>query len=269
MGSSSHPWRVCAVVIAMVAAMLLLSVIPAAAERPGPGFHANLNLTPDQRDKLRKHMGDTGAKVAAIRSDMRDARMDMYRQLQNYQVDQRRLQESIRRINALQIKMLNAHLESQMRLRDILTKDQFQSLTQAIGGRGASRDGSGFFFGDQGMGGDVKRLGLSPDQQEKIKKLWDASRSTMSALRDKLKFDSRNLEKLYLDYDLDPKVAKQRIDKLGDTELQVLKATVARQLQLRNILTEDQFQELAKTMRPPFEGHKGPDADRRPWKNKR
>lgn len=244
-------------VIIMTLMIALIAVTPSLAQRGGQGLGAKLNLSNEQRDKLQRHLKDTGQKIGDTRAQLQDARKDLFNLLGQYRPDNSRINDTIKRINGLQLRLLNIHLDSQIRLRQILTKDQFNQLSAAIEERGPRGEG-GFFRGDEGPHpGDVRSLGLSQDQQDKIKQLWRSSRQTMSALRDKHKSTSESLANMYLDYNLNAGQARQKISDLGDIQLSMLKAMVARQAALRKILTEDQFNTLTSQIRDSFRSRRG------------
>jgi Spy/CpxP family protein refolding chaperone len=232
----------------------LFAVSPSGAQVRAPGqrhdFQNKLNLTPDQQDKMRAHLHETMGKITSARQDLQSANLDLFNLLGNYNVDHQKLQGNLRRINSCQKRLLNIHLDSQIKLRSILTQDQFQTLREQIGDRGTR---SGDDFMDGMPRGDVKSLGLSADQQDRIRKLFTQARENMMNLRHKFHTDSESLESLYLDYNLDVKLARQKIDLLSSTDMALLKATTSRQVELRSILTADQFQTLSKSIRPPTE----------------
>lgn len=240
--------------------MALVSSGPAAAQRRGPGPRARIaNLTPEQRERLKNHVREAQSEMRGIRMDLRDVRLNLYGQFREYRLDERRVQNSVRRINDLQRSLLDSNLENQLRLRDILTRGQFESLQEAVHDRDVERDGPHVWPGDDGPVGNVDRLRLSSEQKERIKRLWRSSRETAADLGTKLRSSSQDLQRLYMDYDLDQKQANKIIDRIGDTQLDLLKATVSRQVELRRILTEQQFRALSKSIRPPGGrgGHRG------------
>jgi len=244
-----------------LAVLLLLSSGSVLAQGPPPGAgpHARLNLTPEQREKLRSHIRDTRRKMLNVRNDLRDAHLNLNQQFGEYRLDDRRVQETIKRINSDQLHLLNINLESQIQLRSILTREQFQDLREAVSGFGVHLDEGLKGPSGDGPPGDVRRLGLSPEQQAQIGKLFQNSHETMRAIIRRLRADADALRKLYLSYDLDIKQAKLRISSLNDAQLDMLRATAARQVELRKILTEQQFQALSKSVRWP------PPADPRRW----
>ncbi|MBI2842165.1 MAG: periplasmic heavy metal sensor [Armatimonadetes bacterium] len=248
--------------VVLIAVIALSSGSAFAKKRGGQGHGQGprpriSNLDPAQREKLQKHFRESRGRLMDARMQLRDARMELYRRLGEYDLDERGMQEDIRGINSLQLRLLHGNLESQLRLREILTKEQFDDLRDAVGEPGMHREDAWMWPGDGArLRGNVDRLGLSAEQREQIARLWRSSRASSEGLIGKLRSESEALQRTYLDYDLDPKQARAQIERLNDTQLNLLKATVSRQMGLRRILTEEQFESLSKTVRRP--GRPGP-----------
>ncbi len=232
-----------------IAAMIFAA--PVFAQKGGDS--PKLNLTPGQRDKLRDHIKASRDKMADTRGDLQGARMDLFGQLRQYKLDDKRVAASVDRINTLQRKLMQISYQNQVGLRQILTRQQFAELGEAVGERGPGRRGPGEGWGAYGLpqNADLDKLKLSDDQQKRIAKLFDKSRNEVDSLTSKMRTEMGNLRKLYLGYDFDEKSVNSQIDRVGDTERSMLNETVARQKELRKILSEDQFNTLSKSMKPP------------------
>jgi Spy/CpxP family protein refolding chaperone len=250
------------------AALILIAMgfaIPVCAQNPPPRMRPpDLNLSPEQQQKLRAHMRDTREKTESIRRDMWAARADLWRQFRSYHLDEKAAINAAKKINGCHLRLLNAYLESQVKLRSILSKDQFQKLSRAVGGDGDKDRPRQGFGGRPRMPepederlGDVSHLNLSSSQQEKIRKLYEENRRTMEDLFKKQMADFRTLESLYLDYNLDQKRAKQLIKHINDIHMKIQEASIRQQIELRKILTEEQFNALKPKVRPPIEGMPG------------
>lgn len=237
--------------VVFLVVMMVTSAGSVLAQRGSSRSH--INLSGEQRQKLQRHIKDNRSKMAGVTREIVQARMEFFGQIREYRVDEKQLQESMRKINALQVKLHNIGLENQSELREILTKEQFAELGEAVSGKGVGQEGvyswprGGIEAGSDGL----DRLNLSSEQQEKIKKLFERSHATMQSISRELRSNAQSLHKLYLDYDLDTKQAKARIEKLGESQREAIKATIARQIALRDILTQQQFEKLSQTMRPP------------------
>jgi len=216
------------------------------------GSRSNINLTREQRQKLQRHIKDNQSKTTKVTREIVQVRMELFGQLREYKVDEKRLKDSMEKINALQVKLHNIGLENQLKLREILTKEQFTQLGEAVSRKGVSQESIyGWPPGGIEADSNLKRLNLSSEQQEKIRKLFERSRTTMKSISRELRANAQNLHKLYLNYDLDTKQAKAQIEKLAENQREAIKATITRQIELRNILTQQQFEKLSQTMRPP------------------
>ncbi len=263
-------WLVVTAAVALLA-LCTSGILSAEPQRRGPEpgaprIRADLNLSPEQQQKLRAHMRDTRQKTESIRRDMWAARAELWRQFRAYRLDEKAARNAAKKINGLNLKLLNAHLESQIGLRNILTQKQFQKLSRAIGGEGV-RPGPRPAPGMEGRPripepedeslGDVSHLNLSSSQQERIKKLYAENRRVMEGLLKTQREYFQSLEKLYLNYKLDQKRAKQLIKQLNDVHMKIQEASIKRQVELRKILTEDQFNALRPKVRPPIEGMPG------------
>lgn len=244
------------VMLAVAAAMFVI-VLPtsALAQRGGDSFHSRINPTPEQKEKLQAYKRDSREKTRQLSSDLRSARKDLFTQLRNYKLDQRKAIDTAQRVGDLQKDLLNAKLDNQIALRRILTSEQFDRLRSAVRGMGVEHEGLGRSRGDKDFTGSVSELGLSKNQQDRIKLLFQKSAASGSTLMNQLTNDSQELRKLYMSYNLDQKHARSLISSIANTRSQMLKSMVARQQQLRSILSEQQFNALVKTMRPPRDRH--------------
>ncbi|MEN6372904.1 MAG: periplasmic heavy metal sensor [Armatimonadota bacterium] len=248
---ASRPFLVAAFIA--MAIMVVFSGTAFAQGRPlRAGVGKGINLSDAQRQKLQRHIKESRKRTAGVVRELLQARTTLFNQLQDYKVDENQLQESVRKINGLQIRLHNIGLENQLKLRSILTKSQFAQLGEAVSGNGVGRHIHGWPTGNGGLiGENLKRLDITSAQQEKIKRLFVKSRSTMQSISQELRQNAQSLHRLYLNYDLDPQEAKTLIAKLGKTQRKAMNATVSRQLALREILTRQQFETLSQTMRPP------------------
>jgi len=244
-------------------AIAALGVTTPACSQPPPPMRADLNLSPEQQQKLREHARETREKTEVIRRDMWAARSELWRQFRSYHLDEKAARNAAKKINSCHLRLLNSYLESQVGLRNILTKDQFQKLSRAVGGRDRDRPRQGFEGrprmpepGGESLG-DVSHLNLSPAQQEKIRKLYEENSRVMEDLMKKQMDDFRALESLYLNYNLDQKRAKQLIKHLNDIHMKIQEASIKRQIEIRKILIEEQFNALKPKVRPPVEGMPG------------
>lgn len=252
-----------AALILILFAVLMLGFSAAPTQAKGSKDRQEINLNKEQRDRLQRHIEQNKGEVADVRRQIQAARSDLSQQLRQYDVDERKVQQTIRRINDLQTRLQLIHLENQVKLRDILTKEQFADLREAVGSRGMDGDEVHAWPERDGPHArNVQNLDLSEQQQDRINKLFQRSTESMNVLIRKAKGDAGSLRELYLSYSLDTKRAKEIINRLSNTRLEILKTMVDRQVELRNILTKKQFEALAKSM-PGHGGGSGKGRGRR------
>ena len=91
-------------------------------------------------------------------------------------------------------------------------------------------------------------LSMSQPQQENMKRLWRKSRERPTVAIGAIKTKSADLETLYQNYDLDGQKARAAIRDLNAAQMQLLDARLRLQVELRQSLTEDQFNRLRDAM---------------------
>ncbi len=238
----------------IITILTAVSVSPALAERNGLGNrqHIELNLSADQRDKLKKVLDKNRSRTTAARSDLRSSYSELFQQFHNYRMNNNRVQALVKKISSDRLTLLNLHLDSQIDIRGVLTSDQFNDLRNAIPGS-EGRNGRRMQGEHSGVpeNGDVEQLNLTKSQQTRIQKLFETSNNKMKTLGNKLHADGQALRKLYLSYNLDVRAAKAFIKDQSQIQTEMLKVIVARQVDMRKILTEDQFNKLVQTMHQP------------------
>lgn len=104
-------------------------------------------------------------------------------------------------------------------------------------------------------------LNLSPAQQQKLGALESTSRAQASQLTEQIKQLRGKLADLYKAYNLDPNDAKRLNSQLNSVQQQLLDLRLSEQVQLRSILTADQFAQLQAAIAQPsgWKGHHGRD----------
>ncbi len=237
--------------IAVMTIAAVTIALPAdAAPRKRGTDRSGLNLSSEQRTKLQKVMSDTLTKSSKARKDVRDAHDELVKLYSSHQMDQNRVQSTIKRMNNGQLEVLNVNLSSQVGIREILSSDQFSQLRSAVSSKGERVDDGHHTTGwEEPDLGNSKELNLSSHQQERIQRLFVSSSKQMRELEMKLRNDSASLRQIYLKYDLDTSAAQSRIRSTNRTQLQILNATASRQTELRKILTQEQFEAFRKTIR--------------------
>lgn len=244
---------------------LVFSVATGATAEPG-------NITPTQREKLKSVAFNMRQKTQRIRDELIKARIELLRAYQSWDLDERKVKDTISRISKAQLALLNLHLENQFELRCILSASQFDELARQVvrqGGRGPRGFHHPHEEGPWDMPPDrmvLEAAGVSAEQARKILRLYDSPRKR--ELIERLRRYTGQLISLYSKFDLDRATARSLVEKIHDCQLELLNLSRERQEALRSILTRDQFEkmrdEIARRFpmpkpwrRPPRPGDRG------------
>lgn len=92
--------------------------------RPG------MNLSAEQRDKIRTLSLDAKKDEIRLNSDLRIAQLELRELMQQDELDKAKVNRKIEEIGALRTKLHKAKFEKRMALREVLTKEQLQSLRE-------------------------------------------------------------------------------------------------------------------------------------------
>lgn len=219
-----------------------------------------------QKDQLKNLAFETRQKTDRGRDELMRTRMELARIYRAYGLDERKARAALEKVGKAQLMLLNLHLENQVAVRGILSEEQFSEFWRRMSGR----------MGDPGMAAMpppedaamdrlpdvemVRSLGLSPDQERRIRPLVGPGPQRMR-VQERLRRESAQMIGLYSRYDLDEPAAKRLISSIhgSQTELSIL--NLKRQQELRAVLTEEQFERLvseidkrirARTMKRPM-----------------
>lgn len=88
------------------------------------------------------------------------------------------------------------------------------------------------------------RGGITPSQKEQLKGMASDTKRDVMRERDNLKRARKDLFKAYQSYNIDEKKAKSALDKISQSQLDLLTLHLNNQKKLRDVLNEDQFQEF-------------------------
>ena len=100
----------------------------------------------------------------------------------------------------------------------------------------------------------LEKLGLTPEQKAKLKGQLRANRDNAHRARQALMDERGRLLMTYDDYQLNASRAHQIMVKMNRLQLDLLNASLGRELALRSVLTADQFGRMKRMMGPdPFD----------------
>jgi Spy/CpxP family protein refolding chaperone len=130
--------------------ILALGTLPAAAQPPR-GFFTwwdspivrDLNLTEDQRQQIRNTLREYRPKLIDLRAAVEKAEGEMGDVFNDPAIDQRRGMEAIERLIAARSELTRSLSEMALRLRMVLTPEQWQELQRRRPQPGAGGPGKG------------------------------------------------------------------------------------------------------------------------------
>lgn len=212
---------------------------------------SDLSLAPAQKAQLQQLSQTTRRQTEAARRALADSRLQLARVYGEYKLDADRARALNREINDHELRLLNLNLDSQLGIRSILNADQFADFSKLMrrprhkpfAGGMMERD-RWEHFGPR----DTEPLGLSDQQRADMKRLWQSGKGGPVAAVRTIKAKSDELETLYRSYDLNERQARAIIKDLNAAQMQLLDSRLQVQQQLRQILTEDQFNRLRDAM---------------------
>lgn len=111
--------------LALAACAATLALAPVSAQ-------AQDSLTPDQKTRLRTVMHEAQKDTKEMYDRLRQARQQLSRLYDSYELDERRINETTRWINRVQSEILQRHLRTQRDIRRIVTPAQFEELKKAM-----------------------------------------------------------------------------------------------------------------------------------------
>lgn len=109
-------------------AILILSFALAGAyprERENP---KGLDLSPAQKEDVRKLRSEGAKQMVRMRSDLKVAHLEMRELLRDRKVDRGRLSQQIDEVSRLRADMMRAQMDQKLAMREILTDEQFAKL---------------------------------------------------------------------------------------------------------------------------------------------
>lgn len=237
-----------------------------------------LDISSSQKDQLKALASNTRDRTSRERDDLRQARADLVKTYCSYTIDWHKLNATWEKISSAQMTLLNIHLDNEIAIRNILKAEQFKALREMMKRR--LRDRDVHFVAppelevldrlpDKAM---LDAMGVSEDKQKQL-----AESSNGRAVQE-LKESSKQLLDLYSSYSLDSGTARKLIATVHQKQTWLLKQQTHRQVQIRKILTQDQFQKLVQEIQKKMaerglkrwskdgdpENHNHPKADSKP-----
>ena len=159
--------------------------------------------------------------------------------------------------------MLDANHQNQLRLRKTLTRQNFEQFSKAMEygsdspAYGGSRSPKRMNHGEGAAGispedfdhDALSRLKLDPKQMERVRHQLSPINAERTAALNKLRVNTGLVRELYSKYDIDEKRVQGLLIQINASQRQMLESSLDRQVELRKVLTEDQFDTLMQNVR--------------------
>lgn len=210
------------------------------------------SVTPRQKQQLKDMALAARQKTEREREDLRKARGDLLAAYQRYDLDERKVRSALQRISKDQLDLLNAHLENQLDIRQVLDRDQFGLFWSVLSrGHGPEmipmpppEDMLIDRLPDRPM---LDQLGLSAEQRRRAESFVGPTPQKTKVI-EKLKRDSRQMIEVYSNYNLDTAAAKKLIQSIHDSQDELAELSYKKQQAIRAVLSESQFLRLQSAM---------------------
>lgn len=222
----------------------LLASVPAIAHD-----FEKLNLSAQQKQQL-KTLGDNMKRqFSDLRGKLHENRKALGQLYASYDLNEKKAKAQIQKINGIQFQLLSTGLDNQLKIRKILSQDQFQQLVKLQQDRAAEfkdrHQHKDTIEGDKlnGVGKALQKSDLTPDQKEKLRKMYHRHEGNHyeGGHFGGIGPGASEIMKLYSSYNLDPKQARAAIKRVNKLQLDYMMGNLDRQKELRKVLNADQF----------------------------
>jgi Spy/CpxP family protein refolding chaperone len=235
--------------VVVVMLLVVLATLPASAN--------DLKLSDSQRAQLKDLAADLRRDTSNLRKKLYDERKELMQIYSVYNLDERKAKAQIDTINGIQYSLLEAVMNNQIRLRKIVSPQQFAELSRM------QKEHVHKFSDNKGArkGFETRRISnmdraledadITPTQRQKLGKLYrdtaHSPRSSGSGFMESFKA----VEKLYSSYNLNQDKVKSEIKRVNKAQRQFMLAHLERQKELRKILSAEQFAAVNKQFSEP------------------
>ncbi len=253
---------------------ILLSIIAAAITIAfsSSGVSAQWGISPDQREQLRKLMENSRRENLTARLSLMEKHKQLARLYGEYNLKVADAKALNKDINEIQLKLLQINLESQTGIRRILNREQFEKFGQSLRRPKPNRRFGEDFDHEKGLNvhpGDLEPLGLTDQQRQSLKRLWERRGDSPLVAARKIREKSAELQSLYENYDLDSRKAAVLVREINNAQMELLESKLRTQTELRRILTEEQFNRMKESISEKTKKRFEKPGPHRPWpKNK-
>jgi Spy/CpxP family protein refolding chaperone len=213
-------------------------------------YAGEMNLSSQQRDQL-KNLGENLKKETSdLRMKLRTSREDLADIYSTYKLDEKKARAQIAKINDTQYKLLVAGLDDQVKIRKILSEDQFAEFVKM------QKDHSRRHHRSHGthrsmIGHDkmqdisraLEKSDITPAQKQKLRQMDnDGGENSYKNMRTAV----AEVERIYSSYQLNQNSAKAALKRVNQAQKALMLANLDKQKQLRKVLTAEQFSAARK-----------------------
>jgi len=225
-----------------------------------------LDLSADQKQKLKAVGAEARANIESQRNMLGHARMDLVGIYRVYKLDEHKAQDAMSRIGSAQKALLEAQLDNQNKIRQILNADQFADFQRMISirvhhpGMAIESPFEVKVLDDAVDAAIRSQTNLTPDQTrrvEQIKRVGEKRQKIMDSMRQSV----QELTGVYSKFDLDSKAARKLVDSIHRDQMSLMWMAHRRQQAIRAVLGEDQFNQVQQSIEQQLKAR--PHADHR------
>jgi Spy/CpxP family protein refolding chaperone len=196
-----------------------------------------LDLSDEQRAQIQQAQRDFQTKTAALEQQLQFAQEDLQAEITNETTDQAKVDGLLQQLATIKGQLAEAQTEHLLAVRGVLTPEQIAQL-------------------DTVQIRIPKQANLSAEQQTKLAAILKASAATLKGLRQELQDLREQAREMVTAPELDAAQLKALQGQITEKETALEKARVDQLLQIKTVLTPEQFKQLnnRKRFQPKFQG---------------
>jgi Spy/CpxP family protein refolding chaperone len=221
-----------------------------------------LNLAPEQQEKVENQHRENKEKMRELYSKLHEVRRQLYGEIGSPNPDKKRIDATVSQLKELEARLVDLRVESILKIKALLTSDQFETLHSFDRVERREKKRKESWIGKRGkeremINDHIKSLNLTSEQRGQIEAQRVQAREKMRDLRESLMGKRRELRRELEKSDSDRKKLDSTIAEVKDLHMQITDQRVNNVLQMKGILTNEQFKMLQALERKERRGRKG------------
>jgi Spy/CpxP family protein refolding chaperone len=221
-----------------------------------------LNLAPEQQEKVENQHRENKEKMRELHGKLHEVRRQLYGEIGSPNPDKKKIDVTVSQLKELEAQLVDLRVESILKIKALLTSDQFETLHSFDRGERRERKRKESWIGKRGkeremINDHIKSLNLTSEQRGQIEAQRVQAREKMRDLRESLMGKRRELRRELEKSDSDRKKLDSTIAEVKDLHMQITDQRVNNVLQMKGILTNEQFKMLQALERKERRGRKG------------